>query len=77
MAGRPLSNTQRGSKPWQNAAGESFNGKFRDEGLSLESVRNRIDAKIEIDVWQRHYYGTRPHSRLGYPTRGEFSSAEI
>ncbi len=28
-------------KPWQNGVGESFNGKFRDECLSLEWFRSR------------------------------------
>ena len=28
-------------KPWQNGATESFNGKFRDECLSLEWFRSR------------------------------------
>lgn len=59
-------------KPWQNAAGESFNGKFRDECLSLEWFRSRIDAKIVTDDWRRHYNETRPHSSLGYLTPTEF-----
>jgi len=62
-------------KPWQNAAGESFNGKFRDECLSLEWFRNRIDAKIVIEAWRRHYNETRPHSSLGYLTPAEFKRA--
>ena len=32
-------------KPWQNATDESFNGKFRDEYLSLQWFRNRVDAQ--------------------------------
>ncbi len=28
-------------KPWQNGTDESFNGKFRDECLSLEYFRSR------------------------------------
>ena len=59
-------------KPWQNAAGESFNGKFRDECLSLEWFRNRIDAKIVIEDWRRHYNEVRPHSSLGNQTPAEF-----
>jgi putative transposase len=31
-------------KPWQNGSHESFNGKFRDECLSMECFRNRIDG---------------------------------
>jgi transposase InsO family protein len=31
-------------KPWQNAVAESFNGKFRDECLTLEWFRTRAEA---------------------------------
>jgi putative transposase len=31
-------------KPWQNGADESFNGKFRDECLSVEWFRTRAEA---------------------------------
>jgi putative transposase len=51
-------------KPWQNATDESFNGKLRDECLSLQWFRNRIDARITIDQWRRHYNEMRPHSSL-------------
>jgi putative transposase len=40
-------------KPWQNGSNESFNGKFRDECLSMEWFKNRIDAKMGIDNWRR------------------------
>ena len=33
-------------KPWQNGVAESFNGKFRDECLSLEWFRSRAEAKV-------------------------------
>ena len=36
-------------KPWQNGTDESFNGKFRDECLSLEWFRNRAEAKVAIE----------------------------
>jgi putative transposase len=35
-------------KPWQNGTDESFNGKFRNEHLSLQWFRNRVDAKVGI-----------------------------
>ncbi|VVE72331.1 transposase [Pandoraea captiosa] len=35
-------------KPWQNGSNESSNGKFRDECLAMEWLRNRIEAKIVI-----------------------------
>ncbi len=59
-------------KPWQNGANESFNGKFRDECLSMEWFRNRIDAKIVIENYRRHFNDVRPHSSLGQLTPIEF-----
>jgi putative transposase len=59
-------------KPWQNGCNESFNGKFRDECLSMEWFRNRIDAKIVIEQFRRHYNEVRPHSSLGQLTPAEF-----
>jgi hypothetical protein len=49
-------------KPWQNGVGESFNGKFRDECLSLEWFLSRAQAKVAIEG------EVRPHSSLGYLT---------
>jgi len=48
-------------KPWQNGVTESFNGKFRDECLSLEWFRSRAKAKVIIEAWRRHYNEARPH----------------
>jgi putative transposase len=59
-------------KPWQNGVTESFNGKFRDECLSLEWFRSRAEAKVIIESWRRHYNAVRPHSSLGYLTPNEF-----
>jgi putative transposase len=59
-------------KPWQNGSNESFNGKFRDECLSMEWFRNRIDAKIVIEQFRRQYNEVRPHSSLGQLTPVEF-----
>jgi len=59
-------------KPWQNGVSESFNGKFRDECLSLEWFRSQAEAKVLIEQWRRHYNEVRPHSSLGYLTPNEF-----
>jgi putative transposase len=59
-------------KPWQNANNESFNGKFRDECLSMEWFRSRQEARVLIEIWRRHYNDVRPHSSLGYRTPTEF-----
>jgi len=64
-------------KPWKNEADESFNGKFRDECLSLEWFRNRTEAKIVIETWRRHYNEVRPHSSLSYLTPMAFKTIEF
>lgn len=60
-------------KPWQNGTTESFNGKFRDECLAMEWFRNRLEAKVVIEDWRRHYNQVRPHSSLNYETPEAFS----
>jgi putative transposase len=59
-------------KPWQNGSNESFNGKFRDECLSMQWFKNRIDAKILIESFRREYNEVRPHSSLGQLTPLQF-----
>lgn len=59
-------------KPWQNGTTESFNGKFRDECLSMEWFRNRVEAKAVIEQWRQHYNHVRPHSSLGNQTPAAF-----
>ena len=61
-------------KPWQNGVTESFNGKFRDECLSLEWFRSRAEAKVVIETWRRHFNEVRPHSSLGYLTPAAFAA---
>jgi len=60
-------------KPWQNGVDESFNGRFRDECLSLEWFRSRSEAAPLIEIWRKHYNEVRPHSSLGYLTPWEFT----
>lgn len=59
-------------KPWQNGSNESFNGKFRDECLSMQWFKNRVDAKILIENFRREYNEIRPHSNLGQLTPIQF-----
>lgn len=61
-------------KPWQNGTDESFNGKFRNECLTMEWFRNRLDAKVGIERWRRHYNEERPHMSLGDQTPAEFKT---
>jgi putative transposase len=58
--------------PWQNAYGESFNGRLRDECLNQEWFRSVQEARVVIGTWRRHYNEERPHSSLGYQTPQEF-----
>ena len=61
-------------KPWQNGTDESFNGKFRNECLTMEWFRNRLEAKVGIERWRRHYNDERPHMSLGDQTPTEFKA---
>lgn len=60
-------------KPWQNGMVESFNGKFRDECLSMEWFRSRVEAKVVIENWRKLYNEVRPHSSLGKMTPGAYA----
>jgi len=61
-------------KPWQNGVAESFNGKLRDECLSLEWFLSRAQAKVVIEAWRSLYNEVRPHSSLGYLTPVAFAA---
>lgn len=64
-------------KPWQNGVDESFNGRLRDECLSMEYFRCRAEAVAVIETWRRHYNEVRPHSSLGYLTPREFAQKKL
>ncbi len=61
--------------PWQNAYGESFNGRLRDECLNMEWFRNLPEAQVVIARWRREYNEERPHSSLAYQTPQAFRQA--
>lgn len=64
-------------KPWQNGTDESFNGRLRDECLSMEWFRTRPEAAAIIETWRQHYNKVRPHSSLGYLTPTEFRAKHV
>lgn len=55
-------------KPWQNGVAESLINRFRDECLSLEWFRHRLEARTVIAGWRQDYNQCRPHSSIGYAT---------
>lgn len=67
-----LSFIERG-KPIQNAQAESFNGRLREECLSIHYFRHAIDAKIKIGQWWRDYNLQRPHGSLNGRTPSAFA----
>jgi putative transposase len=58
--------------PWQNAKGESFNGRLRDECLNVKWFGNVREANVLVESWRHHYNEARPHSSLDYRTPSEF-----
>jgi len=61
------------ASPWQNAYGESFNGKLRDECLNMELFATVREARHIVRRWQNYYNNERLHSSLGYLTPNEYS----
>lgn len=59
-------------KPWQNGVDESFNGKLRDECLSLEWFRSNREAAVLIEAWRVRYNEVWPGRTLQYSTQAEF-----
>lgn len=55
-------------KPWQNGADESLGGRLGDECRSLKWFRSRLEARVIIGRWRRHYNEVRPHASLGHRT---------
>jgi transposase InsO family protein len=62
--------------PWENAYGESFNGRLEDELLGSELFSTLAEARDLAEMWRREYNTARPHSSLGYQTPAEFAAQE-
>jgi putative transposase len=52
--------------PWENPYVESFNGRLRDELLSLEQFDTLLEAQVLTEDWRIEYNTRRPHSSLGW-----------
>lgn len=62
-----------GSVP--DVAGQSFNGRLRDECLNANWFLSLADARSKIEAWRRQYNESRPHTALGWLTPQEFALA--
>ena len=62
----------RPGKPTDNRYTESFNGKFRDECLSVNWFLDMEDARRKIEAWRQEYNEVRPHHSLSQLTPMEF-----
>src|ERR1700728_122455 len=58
--------------PWENPFIESFNGKLRDELLSVEAFETLLEARVLAEDFRNEYNNYRPHSLLGQLTPAEF-----
>ena len=65
----------RPGKPIENAFVESFNGKFRDECLSVHWFLSLRDAQQQIESWRQDYNELRPHRGLRLRTPQEFTNS--
>lgn len=61
--------------PWQNCYSESFNARFRDEFLNVESFSSLLEARVLAGEHREKYNHRRPHSSLGDLTPVEFAAA--
>jgi len=55
----------RPGKPIDNGYIESFNGRLRDECLSVETFFDLSGAREKLECWREDYNQLRPHSALG------------
>ena len=51
---------------------EAFNGRLRDECLSVQKFLSRADAQAIIEVWRIDDNQRRPHRSLGHLTPNKF-----
>ncbi len=57
----------------ENGHIESFNGRLRDECLSVNQFMTLDDARRQIEAWRQDYNQHRPHISLRNLTPQEFA----
>jgi len=62
------------ASPWQNGIVESFNGRLRDELLSLEIFDTLAEARYLVERWLLHYNHRRIQRALGRLTPAAFAA---
>jgi putative transposase len=62
-------------EPWRNPFIESFNGRLRDECLSLNVFWSLARARVAITDWKHADNHHRPHSSLGYMTPAQYAAS--
>lgn len=63
----------RRGKPTDNAAIESFNGRFREECLNVHWFMSLEDAQAKIDAWRWDYNEHHPHRALKGLSPGNYA----
>ena len=64
-------------RPPQNAAGESFNGKFRDECPNEHWFTSLVHARTVIEAWRREYNDERPKKSLAGLTPSQYAKTLV
>ena len=62
-------------KPWQNAFGESFNARLRDECLNEHEFWSLAHARVLLERFRVEYNTEHLHSSLDYRTPEEYAAA--
>jgi transposase InsO family protein len=65
----------RRGKPTDNAAIESFNGRFRQECLNVHWFQSMEDAATKIEQWRQDYNENHPHRALKGLSPDEYARA--
>jgi putative transposase len=68
---------RRRGKPTDNAAIESFNGRFRDECLNVHWFQSLEDATAKIEAWRQDYNENHPHRALKGLSPDEYARRAI